>query len=105
MDTYDDSYSEFYGDWDMKKKCVKNGKGNAEMECCGGNGEPYAIFNAKRFDCCSAKGSILINLKLYKNQSVSFHKISFFMNDTNKNHKKTTPLLLPELADSNGSLT
>ena len=39
--------------------------------------------------------------KTLKNQSVSYHKISFFMifNDTNKNHKKTTPWLLPELAD------
>ena len=41
-----------------------------------------------------------------KSQSVSLHKISISMifNDTNKNHKKTTPWLQPELADSNGSL-
>ena len=60
METYDDSFSEFFGDWDMSKKCVKNGKGNAEMECCGGNGEPYAMFNAKRFDCCSAMVQFII---------------------------------------------
>jgi len=51
---YKTKFHQFFGKWDHndRKNCPRGPGGPHQRKCCGGNDQPYVLFNAKKQNCC-----------------------------------------------------